>query len=389
MKLVGKTLYGLEEVLAAELTSLGAEKVRAGNRAVTFEGTRELLYKVNYNSRTALSFLVPVAEFSIAKPTDLYDGAVRVEWDRYMDPDKTYAVSSVVTSKHFTHSGYPALVVKDGIADFFRRLTGKRPSVDPRSPDLLVNLHISHERVIISLDSTVMPLYKRGYREEQVAAPLNEVLAAGMIKLTGWKADVPLVDGMCGSGTIVSEAGLIACNIAPGRFRKNFGFMKWKDFDEAVFRSVRFDAEKKERKSPVKIYGSDISAEATRIAMTNITGAGLRDTVTVTQADFLHTPPPAEKGVLIMNPPYGQRIGGEGMNEFYREIGSCLKHNYHGYKAWILSGDREALQTIGLKTARKYDLFNGNIECRFHGYDLYEGSMKGKADDRQSGTVGL
>jgi putative N6-adenine-specific DNA methylase len=165
--------------------------------------------------------------------------------------------------------------------------------------------------------------------------------------------------------------------------------MKWKDFDDAMLRSVRFDAEKKERKSPVAIFGSDISGEATRIAMTNITGAGLRNTVTVTQADFLHTPPPAEKGVLIMNPPYGQRIGGAGMAGFYREIGSYLKHNYNGYKAWLLSGDREALQAVGLKTARKYDLYNGNIECRFHGYDLYEGSMKGKGDEGQSGTVGL
>ncbi len=383
MKLIAKTLFGLEEVLAAELAALGAEKVRAGNRAVTFEGTKELLYKVNYNSRVALSFLVPVAEFTIAKPTDLYDGTVRVEWDRYLDPEKTYAVSSVVTSKHFTHSGYPALVVKDGIADFFRRLTSKRPSVDPRSPDLLVNLHISHDRVTISLDSTVMPLYKRGYREEQVAAPLNEVLAAGIIMLSGWKADVPLVDGMCGSGTIVAEAGLIARNIAPGRFRRSFGFMKWRDYDDVLLRSVRFDAEKKERKSPVKIFGSDISAEAIRIASSNITGAGLRETVSLTQADFLNTPPPAEKGFLIMNPPYGQRIGGEGMSEFYGEIGSRLKHNYHGYTAWVLSGDRDALKAIGLKSSRRYDLFNGNIECRLQGYDLYEGSMKGKDTHRQ------
>lgn len=376
MKLVAKTLYGLEEVLAAELTDLGADNVRPGNRAVTFEGTKTLLYKVNYNSRLALSFLVPVTEFTIAKPTDLYDGTVRVEWDRYLDPEKTYAVSAVVTSKHFTHSGYPALVVKDAIADFFRRLTARRPSVDTRSPDLLVNLHISHDRVTISLDSTVMPLYKRGYREEQVAAPLNEVLAAGIIRLSGWKAEKPLVDGMCGSGTIVAEAGLIACNIAPGSFRRNFGFMKWKDFDDALLRSVKFDAEKKEKQSMVKIFGSDISPEAVRIASANIIGAGLRDAVTISQADFLNTPAPAEEGLLIMNPPYGQRIGGEGMNALYREIGSCLKHNYNGYEAWVISGDRESLQAIGLKSFRKYDLYNGSIECRLQGYDLYAGSRK-------------
>jgi len=376
MKYVAKTLYGLEKVLAAELSALGAENIKPGNRAVVFEGSKSLLYRVNYNSRTALSFLVPVAEFGIAKPSDLYDGTVRVEWDRYLDPDKTYAVTSVVTSKHFTHSGYPALVVKDAIADFFRRLTGKRPSVDTRSPDLLVNLHISHDRVTISLDSTVMPLYKRGYREEQVAAPLNEVLAAGIIMLSGWKADEPFVDGMCGSGTIPIEAGLIARNIAPGSFRRSSGFMKWKDYDEALFRSVKFDAEKKIRKSPFPVYASDISPEAVRITSSNITGAGLNDTITVSQADFLNSPAPAGSGFLIMNPPYGQRIGGEGMTAVYRAIGTCLKHNYECYKAWIISGDSECIQAIGLKASGKYTLYNGNIECRFHGFDLYKGTKK-------------
>jgi len=378
MKIIAKTLYGLEEVLSSELAELGAENIRIGNRAVVFEGSKSLLYKANYNSRIALSFLLPVAEFYIKKPSDLYDGAEKVEWDRFLDPSNTYAVASVVTSKHFTHSGYPALVVKDAVADFFRRLTNKRPSVDTRSPDLLINLHISHDRVTISLDSTVMPLYKRGYREEQVAAPLNEVLAAGIIKLAGWKADIPLIDGMCGSGTITAEAGLLACNIAPGRFRRNWGFMKWKDFDEALFRSVKFDAEKKEKKSRVQIFGRDISPEAVRIATANITGAGLRDTVSISVADFMNSPAPVENGILIMNPPYGQRIGGEGIAALYSEIGRCLKHNYQGYKAWILSGDRESLKSVGLKTSHKYDLYNGNIECRLHGYDLYEGTKKPK-----------
>ena len=379
MKLIAKTLYGLEEVLSKELAALGAENIRKGNRAVVFEGSKAMLYKANYNSRVALSFLVPVAEYNITKPSDLYDGAIKVEWDRYLDPSKTYAVNAVVTSKHFTHTGYPALVVKDAVADFFRRLTAKRPTVDTRSPDLLVNLHISHDRVTISLDSTVMPLYKRGYREEQVAAPLNEVLAAGIIMLSGWKADVPLVDGMCGSGTIVAEAGLMACNIAPGSFRRNFGFMKWRDYDDALFRSVKFDAEKKEKKAQVSIFGSDISTDAVRIASANINGAGLREVVTIRQADFISTAAPAEGGILIMNPPYGQRIGGEETVSLYREIGNSLKHNYQGYKAWIFSGDKSCLQAIGLKTMAKYDLFNGNIECRLHGYDLYEGSKKQKS----------
>jgi len=376
MKLIVKTLYGLEEVLASELTAMGAEKISILNRAVAVEGSKSLLYKVNYNSRVALSVLQPVAEFNISNQKDLYNGVVSFDWDHYLDIDKTYAVAAVVNSGHFPHSGYAALVVKDAIADFFRHLTRRRPSVDPKSPDLLVNLHISNEKVTISLDSTVIPLYKRGYRREQSEAPLSEVLAAGIIMLTGWKADTALVDGMCGSGTIPAEAGLIACNIAPGKFRKSFGFMRWKDYDAALFRSVKFDAEKKERKSPVKIYAGDISSDAVRMTNINITEARLSDTVEVSVRDFLQNQAPVPEGTLIINPPYGHRIGGEEMVKFYGDIGTILKHNYNGYTAWILSGDKESLKSVALKPFRKFDLLNGDIECRLQGYELYQGSRK-------------
>ncbi len=376
MKLIVKTLYGLEEVLASELTAMGAEKISILNRAIAVEGPKSLLYKVNYNSRVALSVLQPVAEFNISNQNDLYNGVVSFDWDHYLDIDKTYAVAAVVNSGHFTHSGYAALVVKDAIADFFRHLTRRRPSVDPKSPDLLVNLHISNEKVTISLDSTVIPLYKRGYRREQSEAPLSEVLAAGIIMLAGWKADTALVDGMCGSGTIPAEAGLIACNIAPGKFRKSFGFMRWKDYDAALFRSVKFDAEKKERKSPVKIYAGDISSDAVRMTNINITEARLSDTVEVSVRDFLQNPAPVPEGTLIINPPYGLRIGGEEMGKFYGDIGTVLKHNYDGYTAWILSGDKESLKSVALKPFRKFDLLNGDIECRLQGYKLYQGSRK-------------
>jgi putative N6-adenine-specific DNA methylase len=376
MRLVAKTLYGLEEVLAEELAVLGAGKIRRLNRAVEFEGTKSMLYKVNYNSRVALSVLLPVAEYTIAGQKDLYNGAVGVDWDRFIDPSGTYAVSAVVNSKHFAHSGYAALVIKDAVADYFRRLTQKRPSVDQHSPDMLVNLHISNDRVTLSVDSSVIPLYKRGYRRESSEAPLCEVLAAGLIMLSGWKGEVPLVDGMCGSGTIPSEAGLMACNVAPGRFRKSFGFMTWKDYDSALFRSVRFEAEKRERRSPVKIYASDISAEAVRIARLNIAAANLNETVDISEGDFMTKPAPAEEGVLILNPPYGKRLGGEEMDKFYGEIGSALKHHYSGYRAWILSGDPKSLKSVALKPFRKFELLNGDIECKFHGYELYAGSRK-------------
>lgn len=378
MKLLAKTHYGLEQVLADELKDLGATGVTILNRAVAFEGSKLMLYTVNFRSRLALSVLMPVSSFGISGQKDLYNGAVAVDWDHYLDPGKTFAVTAVVNSPHFSHSGYAALVVKDAIADFFRRLTLGRPSVDTHDPDLLVNVHISNDRVNISLDSTVVPLYKRGYRQGKSEAPLGEVLAAGMIALSGWKADTPLTDGMCGSGTIVAEAGLIACNIAPGSFRKNFGFMRWKDYDAALFRSVKFDAEKRRRKSPVKIYGSDISPEACASARINIKAAGLEDTVGIEERDFFTTPPPAEGGTLIMNPPYGRRIETPDTAEFYGKIGSVLKHSYGGYKAWILSGDMAALKQVALRPFRKFELLNGDIECRFQGYELYSGTRKNR-----------
>jgi putative N6-adenine-specific DNA methylase len=376
MRLIAKTLYGLEEVLASELSAMGAENVQVLNRAVAAEGSKSMLYKINYNSRVALSVLLPITEFSISNQKDLYNRVVSFDWDQYLDIDKTYAVTAVVNSKHFAHSGYAGLVVKDAVADYFRHLTRKRPSVDQKSPDLLINLHISNDKVTISLDSTVLPLYRRGYRREQGEAPLSEVLAAGIVMLSGWKADKPLVDSMCGSGTIPAEAGLMACNIAPGKFRKSFGFMRWKDYDPALFRSVKFEAEKREKRSPVKIYAGDISADAVRMTTINIREAGLTDTVEVSERDFLKSPAPVPGGTLIMNPPYGHRIGGEEMAKFYGDIGTVLKHQYEGYTAWILSGDKVNIKSVALKPFRKFDLLNGDIECRLQGYELYQGTHK-------------
>lgn len=383
MRLIAKTLFGLEEPLASELRAMGAADVTVLNRAVAFDGPKSLLYGVNYNSRLAVSVLTPVASFSIAGSKDLYNEAVTIEWDRWLDTRKTFAVTAVVNSPHFDHSGYAALVVKDAVADFFRRLTQERPSVDQKSPDLLINVHISNEKVTVSLDSTVTPLYRRGYRRGHSEAPLSEVLAAGMIALSGWRADKPLADGMCGSGTIPAEAGLMACNIAPGKFRRNFGFMKWKDYDAALFRSVKYEAEKRERRSPVRIYGSDISEEACRTATVNIREAGLADTVEISQRDFMTSPAPAEEGTLIINPPYGRRIATDNINEFYSAAGSALKHSYSGYTAWILSGEPDGFKSLGLKPFKKIDLLNGDIKCRFAGYELYSGSRKrpGSAGD--------
>jgi putative N6-adenine-specific DNA methylase len=275
MKFVAKTLFGLENVLAGELAAIGAKEITPANRAVIFSGDMPLLYKSNYLLRTALSVLMPIKEFWIKSSDDLYRKCMQVEWERYMDVDNTFSVSPVVQSQLFNHTGYAGLKLKDAVADYFRNLNGKRPSVDPANPDILINLHISNDKVTVSLDSSSIPLFKRGYRQEQATAPLNEVLASGMLLISGWNALTDLIDPMCGSGTIPIEAGLIACNIPAGKFRNFFGFQKWKGYDPDDFRKIIEDGEAGIRKSPVRISGFDISELAVSQAVINVKSAGL------------------------------------------------------------------------------------------------------------------
>ena len=274
MKFVAKTLFGLEKVLAEELAILGAKSISQANRAVLFEGDIRLLYRVNYMLRTALSVLMPVKEFWIKSADDLYRKCMQIEWDNYMDVGNTFSVTPVVQSQIFNHTGYAGLRLKDAVADYFRKLSGKRPSVDNENPDILINLHISNDKVTVSLDSSLIPLFKRGYRKEQAAAPLNEVLAAGMLLISGWNGSKDLIDPMCGSGTIPIEAGLIACNVPAGRFRKSFGFQKWKGYDPEIFRVTREEGDSGIRKSPVRISGYDISEIAVKQAVKNVGSAG-------------------------------------------------------------------------------------------------------------------
>lgn len=376
MKIVGKTLYGLEDILASELRSLGARDVSVLNRAVIFEGDKRLLYKVNYCSRTALSFLMPVSEFRIKSKEDLYNGALKADWSRFLDEGKTFAVAPVVNSPLFAHTGYAGLLLKDAVADYFRNKTGYRPSVDTNNPDLLINLHISNNVVTISLDSSVVPLFKRGYRQEQAVAPLNEVLAAGVIMLSGWNGNVPLLDPMCGSGTIPIEAAMIACNIPPGKFRQFFGFQRWRDYDKDLFEQIREESEKLVRLSPVTINGSDISEEAAAMARTNVGRAGLNEVVSVSVADFKDLTHSGNECSLFLNPPYGMRIRPEEIDSLYGMIGSTLKHVFSGTTAWIISSNKESLKHVGLKPSLKYTLFNGALECQLLKYELYQGSKK-------------
>ena len=378
MKLIAKTLYGLEKVLSEELIELGAENVQAVNRAVLFEGDKYLLYKSNYCLRTAMSVLVPIAEFRIRLSDDLYNNSLRVNWKEYLDPEHTFSVVPVINSPVFRHTGYAGLRLKDAIADWFRAKSGKRPSVDTADPDVVFNLHISNELVTISLDSSVVPLYKRGYRKEQGPAPINEILAAGIIKLSGWKGDIKLLDPMCGSGTIAIEAGLIACGIPPGKFRQFYGFQRWRDYDEELLKRVKAESENKINVPPVKVFASDISEEAVSMTRSNAVSAGLSDIISASKSDFRDLKASDNKGVIIMNPPYGQRIKSIDNDILYSLIGSTLKHNFPGYEAWIISSDKESLKHIGLKPARKTQLFNGSLECLLVKYELYQGSKKSK-----------
>ena len=376
MRFVAKTLFGLEKVLADELSKLGADEITPANRAVLFSGDMHLLYKVNYMSRTALSILMPIQEFWIKSADDLYKKCMQIRWDQYMDVDNTFSVAPVVQSPLFNHTGYAGLKLKDAVADYFRNINGRRPSVNPENPDILINLHLSNEKVTVSLDSSSIPLFKRGYRQEQAAAPLNEVLAAGMLLMSGWNATTDLIDPMCGSGTIPIEAGLMASHIPAGKFRKYFGFQKWKGYDPGIFNMIVEEGEAGIKKSPVKIFGFDISELAVSQAAKNVASAGLKADINLDMVDFKSLKAPSDGGVILINPPYGERLLPEETDSLYNMIGTSLKHNFHGYTAWIISSNKESLKRIGLKPKEKHILYNGSLECLFLKYELYQGSKK-------------
>ncbi len=376
MKIIAKTLYGLEQVLADELGILGCKDIAIANRAVIFTGDLKTLYMVNYMARTALSFLVTIKEFRINSVDDLYQKSLRIDWEEYMDADKTFSVTAVVNSRFFNHSGFAALKLKDAVADYFRNKAGRRPNVDTSDPEIIINLHISNDRVTISLDSSGIPLFKRGYRQEQGIAPLNEVLAAGMLFLSGWDAKYDLTDPMCGSGTISVEAALISTNTPPGKFRKTFGFQKWNNYNADLFANVSETADAGIRVSLVTIHASDISEVAVNLASRNIQNAGISSSVSLNVADFSTLRADGDKGFLIINPPYGERMDTDEGYTIYSMIGTTLKHSFPGHVAWIISSNNEALKHVGLKPSKKYALYNGSLECNFLRYDLYQGSHK-------------
>lgn len=374
-EMIAKTFQGLEEVLAEELTALGANDVAIGRRMVSFSGNKEMLYKANFCLRTAIRILKPIKSFTAKNADEVYEQVKGFPWKDILDENKTFAVDAVVFSDEFRHSKFVSYKVKDAIVDYFRDLNGKRPSVRINKPDVLINIHIAQSHCTLSLDSSGESLHRRGYRQEAVEAPLNEVLAAGMVLMSGWKGECDLIDPMCGSGTIPIEAALIARNIAPGVFRKEFAFEKWVDFDQDLFDSI-YNDDSQEREFNHKIYGYDNNPNAHDIAIHNVKAAGVSKDVVLKLQPFQQFEQPKEKSMIIMNPPYGERISTKDLLGLYQMIGERLKHAFCDNDAWILSYREECFDQIGLKPSRKVPFFNGALECEFRKYQIFGGKYK-------------
>ncbi|MBR4367687.1 MAG: N-6 DNA methylase [Prevotella sp.] len=373
--MIAKTFMGLENVLAEELIALGANNVQIGRRMVSFSGDKELMYRANFQLHTAIRILKPIATFKARSAEDMYEEVKKIDWSQYIEKGKTFSVDSVVYSDEFRNSRFVTYKVKDAIVDQFREKTGDRPNVSVTNPDIRLHIHIAEDEASLSLDSSGESLHRRGYRQESVEAPLNEVLAAGMILMTGWKGETDFIDPMCGSGTLLVEAALIARNISPGVFRKEFAFEKWPDFDADLFDMI-YNDDSQEKEFNHHIYGYDINIKAVNTARLNVRAAGLTKDITVEEQDFKDFTKPEQKSIMITNPPYGERISTPNLLDTYKMIGERLKHAFGGNDAWILSYREECFDQIGLKPSIKIPVFNGSLECEFRKYAMFEGKMK-------------
>jgi len=373
-KMIAKTLFGLEEVLEKELRQLGAMHIKPGVRMVSFEGDLGFMYKANMMLRTAIRILVPIHSFRARNEVDLYDGIYQMDWSQYLTAHDTLAVHGTVSSQYFNHSQYVALKTKDAIVDQIRNNTGRRPDVDKRHPDLRVSVHINDQTVDVSIDSSGEPLFKRGYRQGTNIAPINEVLAAGLILLSDWDQRSQFIDPMCGSGTIAIEAAMIAANIAPNLNRPEFGFEKWPNYDNALFEAIQESCLKKMREFEGPIIARDADGYTLEKAKENIQNANLQEFIKIEKGDFFRDHQSAQ-AFLMFNPPYDERIAID-TQEFYKSIGDTLKQRYSGSTAWIITGNLEALKYVGLRPSRKIKMFNGKLEAKFVKYEMYRGTKK-------------
>jgi len=374
--ILAKTSFGLEEVLAQEIKNLGVETVEIGTRAVSFEGNKELLYKANLWLRTANRLLIPFKKFKITSADNLYQRINRIPWEDIFDVDQTFAIDSTVNSEIFNHTKFAAFKAKDAIVDRFRGKFDRRPDVDTDNPDIRINLHINNfNECTVSLDSSGDPLFKRGYRDSRSIAPMKEDLAAGLILLSEWDRKSNFVDLFCGSGTLLIEAAMIAYNIPPNLNRPTFGFMNWKDFDVDLYETIFDEAEGERVSFPHKIIGVDFDARVLGMSKANIKAARLEAEIELHKSDFKDFEAPSDSGIIISNPPYGERIG-ENVDELYKAFGDNLKSRYNGWNAWFISSNMAALKNVGLRPSRKIKVFNGSLECRFMKYEMYQGTKK-------------
>jgi putative N6-adenine-specific DNA methylase len=375
-ELIAKTFQGLEDLLAQELAEIGANNIKKGRRVVHFTGDTETMYQANYMLRTAIRILKPLKHFSARNADEVYDTVRNYEWRNILDLKTTFAVDSVVYSENFSYSKFVAYKVKDAIVDYFRENCGKRPNISIANPDIRFHIHISDDDCTLSLDSSGESLHKRGYRVESVDAPINEVLAAGIVKLTGWNGECDYIDPMCGSATIPIEACMMARNIAPGKFRKEFAFQKWADYSESLFLSIKDSCTAQERPFEHRMYAYDVDANAVKAAKANIIAAELDEDFVVDRRDFRDFKQPTEKAIMVINPPYGVRIKSDSaLPLLYKAIGERLKHQFTGNEAWIICNSEELFQNIGLKPSIKIPLFNGSLDCQLQKYQIFSGKF--------------
>lgn len=384
-KMIAKTFKGLEEVLAEELTNLGANDIEIGRRAVSFTGDKALLYKANLWLRTASRILMPITSFKASNPDEVYNAIRQIDWEKYMDLSTTFSIDSTVFSDSFHHSKFVTYRVKDAIVDQFQERHQRRPNVSVTNPGLMINIHIANETVTVSLDSSGPSLHKRGWRVRQTEAPINEALAAGMLLLAGWNGQSDFCDPMCGSGTLLIEAAMIALNIPPGIYRQGFAFEKWKDFDADLFDEL-YNDDSEEREFTHHIYGSDLARQAIQVAQENIKSAGLAKYITVETKPIQELEPQTHDCLLVTNPPYGERIKPEDIFDLYGDLGRLLKFKFPGSTAWVISSADSAMQKISLKPSKKIELLNGDLECSFNRYDLFSGTNKEYKTDKAQGT---
>ncbi|RDI04533.1 putative N6-adenine-specific DNA methylase [Flavobacterium sp. AG291] len=376
--MIAKTFFGFEEILAKELQVLGAQDVEQGVRMVSFKGDKGFMYKANLALRTALKILKPIYHFRAYNEQSLYKGIQGIDWSKYLNANQSFVIDVTLHSDHFNHSQFVALKAKDAVVDQFRDRFGKRPNIDKDFPDLRINLHIHNDQCSVALDTSGQSLHQRGYKTATNIAPINEVLAAGMLLLSGWEGQGDFIDPMCGSGTILAEAAMIACNIPANINRKEFAFEKWNDWDNDLFDKIVDSLMNKTREFHYTIKGYDKAPSAVTKAKDNIYNANLADYVTISQQDFFTTEKETRGPLhMVFNPPYGERLD-VNMERFYREIGDTLKQSYPGTNAWFITANIEALKFVGLKPSRKIKLFNGKLETRFVKYEMYEGSKRAK-----------